>query len=186
MINPDEIVVVKVTPKTAKHYISLGYDLGEPIHQKPPFWIINVCVKDLSKGSNVKVTRICDMCGKIDFVTFNNKQFTYCHKCASKVASNNKKNPDKFCIDCGKKISWISIRCRKCAKKFQSGENSPHWKLDKIRYCNILATVGGYYIGRYHSNTSYNTYGNIKDLMIFRKALTLDQIAAIMKETYIY
>jgi len=28
--------------------------------------------------------------------------------------------------------------------------------------------------------------GNIKDLMIFKKALTIDQIGALMEETYIY
>jgi hypothetical protein len=44
---------------------------------------------------------------------------------------------------------------------------------------NIASVVG---IGK--ANTVYQE-GNIKDLMIFKKALTQDQIAALMNETYI-
>jgi hypothetical protein len=46
--------------------------------------------------------------------------------------------------------------------------------------------VSSLYIGNSRSNVSELMDGCIKDAMIFKKALTQDQIAAIMKETYIY
>jgi len=47
--------------------------------------------------------------------------------------------------------------------------------------------VSSLYIGNSRSNISELMNGNIKDAMIFKgRALTQDQIAAIMKETYIY
>lgn len=44
---------------------------------------------------------------------------------------------NKICIDCGKKISYLSVRCKSCANKFRagtynkksySGNESPNWK----------------------------------------------------------
>lgn len=53
-------------------------------------------------------------------------------------------------------------------------------------FTGTTTIVGSLEIGRYHVTSVYAN-GNIKDLMIFKgKALTQDQIAAIMKETYIY
>lgn len=53
---------------------------------------------------------------------------------------------------------------------------------------NNLSNVGNQLLNIGRSNiTSCNTNGNLKDLMLFKgKALSQDQIAAIMKETYIY
>ena len=139
MIDYNEIVTVKVIPKTYKHYISLGYNIDESnkINNVPPFWIIQVKVNDLSKGSHVKVTRTCNKCGKVSKVSFNARQFDYCQKCASQIIAIDRKIPDNFCIDCGKKIKQHSTRCKKCAKQHQSGKNSPRWKSDKVRKCKI-------------------------------------------------
>jgi len=50
----------------------------------------------------------------------------------------------------------------------------------------IVNTSTSFCIGRSGDTTLYYMIGNIKDLMIFKKALTQDQIGSIMAETYIY
>lgn len=135
MINPNEIVTIIVVPNTMKYYTNLGYNLGDPIRFRPPQWKVDVYVKDLQERSNIKVTRTCDICGKVDQVKYFKKQFLYCKKCSASNKSNKRK--DKFCPDCGKQITRKSNYCLQCAKKRQRGENSVLWKPDKIRNCSI-------------------------------------------------
>ncbi len=70
----------------------------------------------------------CLNCGKI----LSSRKCKYCNNCKFKILGSpnlkHGKTINNKCIDCGKDISWRSIRCPKCAK---IGKLSPFWKKDK-------------------------------------------------------
>jgi len=77
----EENVEINLNSKTIKHYWELGYS-GTTNE------IIQVKVKDLTKGSHVKITAICEICGVKNIIPyksylkyFKNGNYYSCHKC---------------------------------------------------------------------------------------------------------
>jgi hypothetical protein len=77
----EENVQINLNPKTIKHYLNIGY-IGN-INE-----IINVKVEDLTKGSHVKITSVCDICSVENKITYKsylrcikNSNYYTCHKC---------------------------------------------------------------------------------------------------------
>lgn len=78
----EQVVPVRWNRYYSKHYLSLGYDRLEDGVE------FSVKVDDLPKGTKVKVTFICEICGKERFVEYRQlKQVghTNCKTCARKT-----------------------------------------------------------------------------------------------------
>ena len=83
-------VKIKVNGSKIKYYSNLGYEV--PYNNV----IVDIDIKDLSKGSNVFVDCVCDICGSINHIQYN----TYCknikntniYTCYSKCSNFKKKN----------------------------------------------------------------------------------------------
>lgn len=56
---------------------------------------------------------------------------------------------DRFCIDCGKEVSFYATRCKKCSCRVKistrKGKNSPFWKGDKASYKTIHQRMNSHY-----------------------------------------
>lgn len=66
-----EKVLLIINKKVKRYYLNLGYDI--PKTNNP---LIEINVKDLSKGSKIIVSCGCDVCGKINKIPF--KSYNYC------------------------------------------------------------------------------------------------------------
>jgi len=89
-----------------------------------------ICVKCASssrsgsKSSNWKggvATSYCVDCGKKVYGNNNGKKTQRCSECHKKHDIST----HKFCIDCGKPISSVSLRCQKCFGQTKLGSNNP-------------------------------------------------------------
>lgn len=85
MLMDGQLVEIKVSSKTFKHYNELGYNvvIGDTINIPP---------EHLTKGAHTDVWVVCDICGEVFIKSYSNylKQHTYdmdvCKKCAHKKA----------------------------------------------------------------------------------------------------
>jgi hypothetical protein len=89
-------VLITLHNKIIKHYEELGYDIPKYIDKKGRAKVkkgtkILVKTKDLTKKSNVKVTKICDDCGKISY----NQPFSNLTRYRDKSDSRDR------CVKCG-------------------------------------------------------------------------------------
>lgn len=85
----DKQIFVKVVGKTLNYYKELNYDINKKNT------IILVDVKDLSKGSNIKINVKCDFCENEKLLNYskyvkNTKNFTEKYSC-SEICSNEKR-----------------------------------------------------------------------------------------------
>lgn len=85
MIKENQRIRVKITNKNKKHYIELGYKIGDSNY-------IEVKPEHLSKGSHARVKLYCDFCGcefeKTWKDIFKNNQKTHCcRKCVGKKSN---------------------------------------------------------------------------------------------------
>ena len=87
-------VSVRLISTTIKYYESLGYEIYRRkdcngIMRVPNDYKILIKVEDLPRSSQVKVTRICDLCGDRKLVQFKSLEtyasttVTHCFKCSS-------------------------------------------------------------------------------------------------------
>ncbi|RHW38204.1 hypothetical protein D1B33_04765 [Lysinibacillus yapensis] len=105
----EEEVIIKINSANFKRYEELGYTLPKYINSKGELVVkqgekVKVKVKDLSNGSKVLVTKICDECG------YKMPNQIYAH-----VLINRKRSDGKD-------------RCRKCARI--KGENTKNENID--------------------------------------------------------
>jgi len=80
-------------------------------------------VSDLPKHSTVVITRICDECGKIDFLQYSDRGTTgKCFECSrSKPTGHNYAR----CCECGKSLYYhitTPTKCQKCFNKSITNE----------------------------------------------------------------
>jgi hypothetical protein len=98
----DEVLIEISGGTNIKYYESLNYEIprsGKYTKRVKRGTKILVKVKDLSKGSQIKLTKICDECGKVT------KNVTYCE------IINSRKNGDgkDRCYKCGKKKASLTL-----------------------------------------------------------------------------
>lgn len=142
----EEQVTVKVGSKALAHYRDIGYTdvkCGD---------FLEISSLQLSSGSGVTVTRICDSC-RAEHQMLRSKVKPYCKPCGSKIGANivgaRNAKPEKYI--CPKCKQWKSIRAKYCmpcreisgenngqtgvkkpwfaeASRARKGPNSPMWK----------------------------------------------------------
>ena len=140
-----ETVKIKISNGNAQRYIDLGYEIPrnskfkQTKHGYALGTEIEVKVSDLSRGSNTRVLRTCDQCGKKDLVIFRYMTSSIlCASCSQKGTSNafyGKKHSvevkakikqTKESRDYSKVYQKIGIdKCKAAAQKagFQSSED---------------------------------------------------------------
>jgi hypothetical protein len=123
----EEFLQVSVNNNQKKYYVSKGYNLDITsfiINGSVAFYTLLINIKDLPAESSTIITRVCDNCGKIDFVKYCDvKVGKFCYTCSrpKKTGTNY-----KTCVDCGKDLGHYNIetnRCRKCSGIARSGKN---------------------------------------------------------------
>lgn len=147
MIVSEEVFVI-VNGRNCKYYEGLGYDIPKYIDCCFRKSIkrgtkIKVKVTDLMPKSKSLVLRKCDCCGEVSEVSFYQYR-DVCSKCSSSGKMNKRwrngvSKSKNFCVDCGKEISWNSVRCLKC---FQKGHNNSNFNEnlsneERLRYRSI-------------------------------------------------
>jgi len=115
----DKEIEVTINPRNFKYYIYLGYKhlrVGE---------LITIPVEDLSKGSNVKIRVLCDICEKaekeVDNYTYNlyieRHGFYTCKKCSVVKVKNTWKNKSE------EELIEIDIKRKQTKLKNHGDEN---------------------------------------------------------------
>ena len=123
-----DTINIKISRNTYKYYENLGYEIpkkldyrNKPVADESKY--ITVKIKDLQKGSKVKVLVKCDnpYCNSIyevvykDYINHNHNGKTYCNHCSSKVLISGENNPNY-----GGKYS-------------KTGKDSPNWNPNKTQ-----------------------------------------------------
>lgn len=113
----EDYVKISVQAAHKRYYESKGYilDVSSYLINMHAFYVFICKVEDLPKDSGVIVTRICDECGKIDFVKYGERGTSgKCFKCTrSKPTGKNYAR----CSECGKSLyhhSSVPMKCEKC------------------------------------------------------------------------
>lgn len=115
----EETVEILLYGRNIKYYEKLGYNLPK-VKKKygncvPRNTRIKVKIKDLQKGSNIKIPLKCDLCGITystkyqDYIKYNHDGLTYCNKCSNKIFLS------------GEKSYWYG------KGYLRAGENNPCW-----------------------------------------------------------
>lgn len=117
----EEWVPLIIYKRFKPYYESKGYILDIPLNDtnRADQYQALVHVDDISHGSHARVTRICDECGKIDFITVSKKRFKHCNLCGNIMS----RNPQYRCVDCGKLLiksigRLVDPRCKTCNKNY--------------------------------------------------------------------
>jgi len=117
-------VEVSINGRNYRHYEGLGYEIPRYKDSSYRWYIKNgtiilVSIKDLLPKSKAKVLRKCDVCGEISELEFYQYR-NICVKCATSGERNRQwRNgvsiKQHYCKDCGKKITYNSVRCLDCS-----------------------------------------------------------------------
>lgn len=98
-------IQINLHPKMAKYYESLGYTIPRYYNIQNRDYMVKrgtkiiVSVKDLPKGSNIKIETICDFCGRHKmmqyntYTRYNHNGKNYCQKCYAKLFHSGDKCP---------------------------------------------------------------------------------------------
>jgi len=130
----EQFIKLEIPASTKPYWESKGYicDIPYIVKHKThnrPVYILLINVDDLSPRSGTIVTRICDKCGKIDFIAWGkHPNHNLCYKCAHEKSTNH-----QHCQECGKDLGYWNKNvklCRECWRKTNRGENHPSWKPD--------------------------------------------------------
>lgn len=123
-------ILVKVGTVNTKYYEKLGYEIPRYKNEVGKLVVkkgtkILVKVEDLSEGSNVKVTKICDECGKV----INNQGYDHIIK-----SRKNSDGKDR-CNICGRKQASITRKSNTPYKKsleYYAKNNKKEYLLDEF------------------------------------------------------
>jgi hypothetical protein len=76
MIVPNQKVIVTWNNRLAKHYLNKGYK------QLKPFEEFEINLEHLTDSSNQKVKVQCDVCGKVEYKSYNQVKESINHFCS--------------------------------------------------------------------------------------------------------
>ena len=147
MLVENQLISVKVVPRTYQHYRDLGYDCK-------CCDIISVPPEHLTKGSNALVDVVCDFCNKImkkkyyDYLTHHTDGYDYCSDCCS--IKKKKTYMEKYGVD------WIfkSSEIKDCIKNtnIQKYGSEYYTQTDEFKE-KAKQTILGKYGCEYYSQT---------------------------------
>lgn len=126
----EEWIIVHIRPTMRQRFQELGYICDIPIHGKRCTYEIICHIHDLPVKSHTLVTRICDECGKVDAVVYQNGRLSICDKCSRKYRHDYQYK----CSDCGKLLMRTNTknppRCKKCYSKYVKQERGEMLKMN--------------------------------------------------------
>jgi hypothetical protein len=131
-------VLVTLNNKTIKYYEEKGYTIPRYLDNSSRYKVkrgtkITVSIEDLSEGSNIRVTKICDECGK----QIPNKPYD-----AILISRINTDGKDR-CFNCGKinggKTKKENIRYED-SLKYWANENNSEYLLNEFSPKNNMST----------------------------------------------
>ena len=136
-----ETVKIKINNKNKKHYINCGYSI---IHGEKT----EIKIKDLTKGSKVKIIAICDICGK-------EKEISYAEYI---------KNISKYDIfSCGNKCGWVKNKMTNIEKYGKDSFSKTKTYIENVKKTNQEKYGVNYYTQSEEYNQKMQNYYNEHD-----------------------
>jgi len=136
-----ETVKIKINNKNKKHYINCGYSI---IHGEKT----EIKIKDLTKGSKVKIIAICDICGK-------EKEISYAEYI---------KNIYKYDIfSCGNKCGWVKNKMTNIEKYGKDSFSKTKTYIENVKKTNQEKYGVNYYTQSEEYNQKMQNYYNEHD-----------------------